>query len=104
MNLLIGLAALVVSIYLLGILYGIYEYSITEKHDRISPKRYSKFLACWPYAIYRYLVHKENTMTEVPGVFAAGDVVDKRYRQAITAAGMGCQAAIDAEKWLEEQD
>ena len=51
-----------------------------------------------------YIVHKENTMTEVPGVFAAGDVVDKRYRQAITAAGMGCQAAIDAEKWLEEQD
>ena len=51
-----------------------------------------------------YIVHKENTMTAVPGVFAAGDVVDKRYRQAITAAGMGCQAAIDAEKWLEEQD
>ena len=51
-----------------------------------------------------FIVHKENTMTAVPGVFAAGDVVDKSYRQAITAAGMGCQAAIDAEKWLEEQD
>lgn len=49
-----------------------------------------------------YIIHKEHTMTSVDGVFAAGDVVDTRYKQAITAAGMGCQAAIDAEKWLEE--
>ncbi|MBT3970996.1 MAG: thioredoxin-disulfide reductase [Euryarchaeota archaeon] len=48
-----------------------------------------------------YIVAKEHTMTSVPGVFAAGDVVDTRYRQAITAAGMGCQAAIDVEHWLE---
>ena len=49
-----------------------------------------------------YIIHKNHTMTSVDGVFAAGDVVDTRYKQAITAAGMGCQAAMDAEKWLEE--
>ena len=54
--------------------------------------------------IFKGQVNMKSMETSIPGVFAAGDVKDKTYRQAVTAAGMGCMAALEAEKYIASQE
>jgi thioredoxin reductase (NADPH) len=55
----------------------------------------------YDYIVVRSGIAGDATATSIPGVFAAGDVMDQVYRQAITSAGAGCMAALDAEKYLD---
>jgi len=78
---------------------------VADRHEHAAHGQVALFAGQLPINPDGYLeVEDRSTRTAIEGVFACGDVVDHVYRQAITAAGSGCSAAIDAERWLAEHE